>query len=65
MRIEKNKTGAVGACNFCNKGKINHLGTRLVYPYDYVFQVSNESTNSIEARFCQECFDHLKKWVAS
>lgn len=60
MEIEKRKVISQysrGSCNFCSKGKLSASQTNLIYPYNEVIVIYGDT---VEIRFCKECFDKLK-----
>lgn len=50
-----------GSCNFCDKSKLSESGTNLIYPYDYVYYISNDGKTGLSARICEDCLQELKK----
>ncbi len=58
MRIEYKHVLKVGGCNFCDRGKLSENKAALVYPYDYVFQISSNGSGII-AKICMDCFKEL------
>ena len=51
------------SCNFCKEGKLNGNQNGLIYPYEYVYEITRESGGGITAFICEKCFDLLVKEV--
>lgn len=45
-------------CNFCNRGVVVG-GTRLGYPYEFVYTIERTHGASIKATICEDCIKEL------
>jgi len=59
MKIER-KNLTDGACNLCNKGRLNDTCDGLVYPYTHVTHIKPDASGA-SLRVCDDCLDEIKK----
>jgi len=58
IEVTKKFRNIFGACNYCDKGKVNAKGNGLTYPYGSIYEVQNDK-GGISVRFCKECLKEL------
>lgn len=56
MKVELIGVKVEGSCNYCEKGHLKSDGMGLDFPYKKVIKVTG---NTINTRFCKECFERL------
>lgn len=62
MKITKvYSNGRPKSCNFCDRGVLSESGVKLIYPYDYVYLIENDSNISrLSVYICKDCLEKLK-----
>lgn len=60
MKIVKIEEGLFSSCNFCKSGKLNSYKNGLVYPYDHVYQLTNNEGSGLAAVICPSCCKDLE-----